>query len=443
MTKKYSFRALSLAVVFLLALSAVAVVLAATITVDDFNTGDQQICLGGTSSFCTAFSVPDASSIATTGSTLGGERDIRLLNYAGGAGNQVFLRAANSGNTVLDLSQDTGASALAEITWDGADGDPTVVSYGLSADLTDGGSNDLFVFVTTFNDLSMNVDLRVYCNATDWSYATFSMPGGVLSGDQVDLLVPFTDFVTGGGVGCAPQNTNVTPAAAVQLLIDGSLNSGADLNLDNVSTDSVRDHGDLPASYGDASHISNGLRLGSNVDTESAALSSANADGDDLNGAGDEDGVTRNTADYWTPGNTVSVDVVVNGCSSGTCYLNGWIDWGNDGTMDAGDVVFSDQSVANGTNTLSITVPASGYTTGTALYARFRVCDSAGVCNAATGDVATGEVEDYFWQFGPTAITLSSLSAQSGGASLLLVLGAAAFVLLAGAGLMLRKRYTA
>ncbi len=43
----------------------------------------------------------------------------------------------------------------------------------------------------------------------------------------------------------------------------------------------------------------------------------------------------------------------------------------------------------------------------------------------------------------PTAITLSSLDAQSGAASLPLVLAATAFVLVAGAGLTLRKRYMA
>ncbi|HEB64601.1 MAG TPA: hypothetical protein ENJ02_03565 [Chloroflexi bacterium] len=439
MFRKISFRATSLIVALVLALGSAIIVLAATVTVDTFDDGGQQVCIGGSSSLCTTFSIPSDNSIAAAGA-LGGERDIRLTNYSGAPSSQVFLRAAQTGALNLSLSQDNNVSALAEITWDGTDGDATVLNYGLTADLTDGGTNDLFAFTTLNDDLPINVEIRVYCNATDWSYATFALPGDI-SSSHVDSLIPFTDFVAGGGAGCPPQNTNITPARAVQLLIDGSVNAGADLDLDDVKTDSVRDYGDLPVGYGDASHIANGIRLGDNVDAESASANSANADGDDNNSVDDEDGITRDPNDFWVAGNTVHITATVAGCS-GNCYLNGWIDWDGNGTMDGSEAVFTEQTVSNGPNVLSINVPA-GYTTGTSVYVRFRLCGATGSCNAPTGSSASGEVEDYQWQFGPTAITLDDMSAASGTPYLPLALAGAAFVLVAGAGLVLRKRYLA
>jgi hypothetical protein len=71
---------------------------------------------------------------------------------------------------------------------------------------------------------------------------------------------------------------------------------------------------------------------------------------------------------------------------------------------------------------------------GTNFFARFRICENSsgpGSCGSLTGEVFNGEVEDHNWQFDPTAITLSDLTARSAsrvalplvGASLILLVG--------------------
>ena len=105
----------------------------------------------------------------------------------------------------------------------------------------------------------------------------------------------------------------------------------------------TRDWGDLPDSYGTSAsqngprHSSSGLMLGSLWDVEVQGQSSLDADGDDLATSDDEDGVTRNLAELWTPGATVHLNVTVTG---GTGVLGGWFDWNNDGDVaDAGEFI--------------------------------------------------------------------------------------------------------
>jgi hypothetical protein len=115
--------------------------------------------------------------------------------------------------------------------------------------------------------------------------------------------------------------------------------------------------------------------------------------------------------DYWMPGATVNLSVTVNGCS-GTCRLNGWIDWNNDGDfLDTGEQVLSEYGIGDGTGqNVSISIP-SDYITGTDVYARFRLCSATGQCNTYYGSAPDGEVEDYFWGYGSTAVGMNSLQA--------------------------------
>jgi len=123
------------------------------------------------------------------------------------------------------------------------------------------------------------------------------------------------------------------------------------------------DFGDVPDSYGTtfassgASHILDGITfLGSSVDSELDGQPSANADGDDvLSGA--------------------------------------WIDFNGNGTFDAGEQIASDQPLAAGTNTLSLTAPAN--VDDDNLYSRFRFTADAGDVTGPDGQATTGEVEDY------------------------------------------------
>ncbi len=393
-------------------IAGIGVVVAANNSIDDFNNGNQQVCLGGAASFCATYNITSANSTDVSG-ILGGERDIRLTNYNGPSANQVNLRAGTSGNPVLEFSQDSNASATAEVVWDGQDNDPHNVNTSLlSVDLTNGGTDNAFRFVTTFNDLSIGVEIVIYCSSSDTSSATLSLPGGINT--ATEFVVPFSNFSTKSGSGCPPQNTGTTPAKAVQLLIDGSVSPGADLNIDWFGTTTTnRDYGDLPAGYnlstqGDngARHVVDSLKLGSQVDNENDGFETADANGDDNDNLDDEDGVVRTPGVQWHQGGSGSVDVTVNGCGS-TCYFNGWIDWNGDNDFaDPDEQIFNDKPLGDGTHSLPVPIPNTVDPHGNTFFARFRICRAQNECNQPTGEAASGEVEDYKWGFSPTAVTL-------------------------------------
>ena len=126
-----------------------------------------------------------------------------------------------------------------------------------------------------------------------------------------------------------------------------------------------------------------GLFLGAVVDAEADGQPNANATGD----GADEDGVTFATLTAGTTP-TITVTAVV----PGTAVLNAWIDFNGDGDWgDAGEQIFADQALSNGTNSLTATIPA-GAVAGQA-FARFRATSVAGYSSA--GLAKDGEVEDY------------------------------------------------
>jgi hypothetical protein len=218
-----------------------------------------------------------------------------------------------------------------------------------------------------------------------------------------------------------------------------------------VRATSLYEYGDLPTDFSaairDASHIPQGLRMGVNLDAESAHQPNSSASGDDsASTPDDEDGVVRSDPN-WND-TTGDVTITVNGCS-GTCYLNGWIEFGN-GTGSTLDYDFDDtleyiiQDFAvttNGAqNTPSFTIPGYADMTSNFVYARFRVCPAIDTCDTPTAvDVTNGEIEDYRWGFGPTAIALSNASASNSetGFAVVFVIAAAG---LAGFTLFYRRR---
>ena len=138
-----------------------------------------------------------------------------------------------------------------------------------------------------------------------------------------------------------------------------------------------------------ARHTASGPRLGAAVDVEFEGQPNVNANGDDTNGAPDEeDGVTFLTV--LVPGNSVSVRVNLQNAAS--AKLDAWMDFNRDGDwLDAGEQIFSSQVLVSGDNTLSFTVPAGASPSFT--YVRFRVSTVGGL--APTGEATDGEVEDY------------------------------------------------
>ncbi|MEJ2749388.1 MAG: SdrD B-like domain-containing protein, partial [Anaerolineae bacterium] len=204
------------------------------------------------------------------------------------------------------------------------------------------------------------------------------------------------------------------------------------------------DFGDLAASYATLLadegpyHKTGSLYLGSSVSTEGDGQVSATASADSY-----DDGVVRSLASLWTPGATVNLTINVTG---GPGRVGGWFDWNGDGDFsDAGE--FVDFGLRSGSSTAALKVPSSGYSTGDTLNVRFRVFDPAGIPGGGLdagdflGQAVNGEVEDYQWLFGVTAVTLQNLSVSNGTGQAIGVL-IALFLTIGTLGLRLRRRKT-
>jgi uncharacterized repeat protein (TIGR01451 family) len=198
----------------------------------------------------------------------------------------------------------------------------------------------------------------------------------------------------------APASTFTLVVAVSNALADGTIISNT-ANLTSptdptpntaTTTTTVRvpqDFGDAPASYdaaGAARHItSTSLRMGANVDAESAPQNGISATGDDNLNIDDEDGVT-------VPG-TVLINrdaaVVVN--ASGAGRLDAWIDFNRNGIFEASDRIATSILLVAGPNTIPFAVPADA-SEGPS-FARFRFSSAGGL--GPNGPASDGEVEDY------------------------------------------------
>jgi|CXWL01.1.fsa_nt_gi uncharacterized repeat protein (TIGR01451 family) len=136
-----------------------------------------------------------------------------------------------------------------------------------------------------------------------------------------------------------------------------------------------------------ARHVATGITLGATRDFEANGQPTAAADGDDVNGTGDdEDGITF-TAPLIA---CQSAPITVN--ASGAGVLQAWVDWNRDGDWaDLGEQVAADMAVIGGNNNLPLTVPCDA--SAGASHARFRLATASGL--GTTGLTADGEVEDY------------------------------------------------
>jgi len=147
-----------------------------------------------------------------------------------------------------------------------------------------------------------------------------------------------------------------------------------------------------------ARHLITSLFLGTSIDAEDDGHPTIDADGDDIDGTDDEDGVTFGTL-------LIGTDSSITVVASAAGQLNAWIDTDQDDILDT--QVFTDQAVTAGSNSLLMTIPASSVS-GTA-YVRFRISSILGL--GSTGLAADGEVEDYVVNFARQnqTITFNSL----------------------------------
>ncbi|MCC6133349.1 MAG: hypothetical protein IT186_25745 [Acidobacteria bacterium] len=109
-------------------------------------------------------------------------------------------------------------------------------------------------------------------------------------------------------------------------------------------------------------------------------------------------GVTGNNTVAWAVGTDGGSLDVVGQCPSPPCFLNGWINWQQNGDFnDEGNQVFENYPItASGSFSLNrpVSIPASAVLTGT-WYARFRLTDDVVAYPSPVGTGLCGEVEDY------------------------------------------------
>ena len=174
-----------------------------------------------------------------------------------------------------------------------------------------------------------------------------------------------------------------------------------------INDDVEYDFGDLlfltTLAQNGARHAATGPRLGELRDPEPDGQPSAGADGDDLNGSDDEDGVR--VIGPMIVGQAALLEIVVT--STNDARLHAWIDWNNNSNWnDPGEQIVINHPMINGTNTLSVNIPTNAVPGGVA--ARFRLA-SAGLTPSGIiaptlsyeGPAADGEVEDYVFQITP------------------------------------------
>ena len=234
--------------------------------------------------------------------------------------------------------------------------------------------------------------------------ATVTYSGGSIAAGGSATFV-FTAVIDDSLTGAIIDNTATVTQATTLPGADPNERDEPDVD-DNDTVTVPVDFGDLPDTYdttsgeGGAGHVISGtLRLGSGVDAETDGAPSGDATGD----TGDEDGIDRSNVpfDNWQPGNTATITATVNGSGG---HLVGWFDWNNDGVFGPGEII-NFGAVSDGDNALNVPIDG-GYTTGNPLAVRFRLYDGDPGSPTPGGIAVGGEVEDYVWQFSPTAISL-------------------------------------
>jgi hypothetical protein len=165
----------------------------------------------------------------------------------------------------------------------------------------------------------------------------------------------------------------------------------------------AKDFSDAPNSYGIASHViniqknpetgeyENYIYLGHTVDPEPSELFSETADGDDISGADDEDGVIF---PLLVQGDTARIKVIVTVHDFGSGMLNAWFDWNGDGDFnDSGEKIPNPVNVFESDTLVVPVVVPSGAITAKSTFARFRLGNNKVI--SPVGESPWGEVEDY------------------------------------------------
>ncbi len=383
--------------------------------IDHFDTSPSQ----GTTATWNGSLVTESSSVVD-GAVLGGARDLTVSISNGSNPGQTIQANVNlGGDSKLTIATGSTLRGRTIVQWDGNDGSPTLSATGLGGVDLEAGGFDRFLLAISSQDVPATLIIRVYTDATNWSQYSFLQSETIYSFQPKIFPIMYSNFIIGDGTGA-----DFTNVGAVELEVDGTALVSSDLDITihllETSDGSYEDFGDLPSGYNltllannGARHLTDGLQLGATIDSESDGQPSDIISGGD---GTDEDGVTPTPNVNWVTGTDGgSVDVTVSGCNN-TCYLNAWINWntGSDFDFDdTGEQVLIDEPVVNGPQTITFDIPGT-VTFGKSFDSRFRLYqENSGGGAAPTGDALNGEVEDYNWAFGPTAIQLESLKASA------------------------------
>jgi subtilisin family serine protease len=258
--------------------------------------------------------------------------------------------------------------------------------YGGARQASEGGAQNVTVYIDANNNGTKEAN-EISTTTNEHGAFVFT---SVTPGQKVVRIVVNSPMV---------QTAPAPGTGRLVALTGSSTFSGIQFGVRNTAT---HDYGDLPAIYGATTLAQNGARHrvggyylgapGSNdIDAELDGAPSANANGDDLAApSADEDGIIFGTI---VPGSTVQLTVQ----ASQSGYLQGWIDWNNDGDFnDVGERVLTNEGLVAGTNIETISVPAGANVAQ--VYARFRFgghSDFTPNVGTIFGEASFGEVEDY------------------------------------------------
>lgn len=392
-------------------------------------------CTGGGCSTSTNLSISRIAGNLTSYEKVSVGLARRCSGFDGGVGDDAVT---------LEVRPDAGAAWSTVATWGGtACNSASYVneSYDLSVGSQIGNAtelrfrvaqatenNDLFFADTVTLSLIDRVDQLVAGAAPP---ALTTLPS-LLPGETATIVV-------------ASTVNNPLPPGTLDVVNTATVASGP-LSDDDGVTDCVAcfDFGDAPDDYGTllgtngarARYRPTGPRLGAALDREADAWAAANrttpATGDDTHELDDEDGVIINGGAGLAGGTTATVTFTASNLPVGG-WFNGWIDFDNDGTFDAGESIFepgvfvsatgglgsNGYVPADGTYTVTIDVPnfetnGSGYAINDLVYSRFRLTSVAGGATSPTGLSSDGEVEDYSTVLSSLPVELAHFSARPG-----------------------------
>ena len=178
----------------------------------------------------------------------------------------------------------------------------------------------------------------------------------------------------------------------------------------------VLDEGDAPASYGRVGHAiakGNGITqpyLGSkepDIDIRTEKITEETAfKYDDVNGEGGDEGARQLMGDKVEKGDNYKLKKVNDGTYSLTfdahlgggknAFVNGWIDFNNNGKFDENEGAGAVEVTKDGEVTLTWTTPVQNVdVTATKLATRLRIANDKADVKEATGIAYSGEVEDF------------------------------------------------